>query len=59
MSAPDKKIPQIIPEEAEIIKQAFERYALGIYTDAGRKTCEGRPGSYGYEAIDARTYASY
>ncbi|HEX7023853.1 MAG TPA: glycoside hydrolase family 27 protein, partial [Gemmatimonadales bacterium] len=32
---------------------------FGIYTDAGRKTCEGRPGSYGYEAIDARTYASW
>ena len=24
---------------------------FGIYTDAGRKTCEGRPGSYGFEAI--------
>ena len=32
---------------------------FGIYTDAGRTTCEGRPGSYGYEAIDARTYASW
>ena len=32
---------------------------FGIYTDAGRTTCEGRPGSYGYEAIDAKTYASW
>jgi len=32
---------------------------FGIYTDAGRKTCEGRPGSYGYEALDAKTYASW
>ena len=32
---------------------------FGIYTDAGRKTCEGRPGSYGYEVIDAKTYASW
>ncbi len=32
---------------------------FGIYTDAGRKTCQGRPGSYGYEEIDARTYASW
>lgn len=32
---------------------------FGIYTDAGRKTCEGRPGSYGYEATDAKTYASW
>jgi alpha-galactosidase len=32
---------------------------FGIYTDAGTKTCEGRPGSYGHEALDARTYASW
>jgi alpha-galactosidase len=32
---------------------------FGIYTDAGLKTCEGRPGSYGYEEIDARTYAGW
>jgi alpha-galactosidase len=32
---------------------------FGIYTDAGRQTCEGRPGSYGHEAQDARTYASW
>lgn len=32
---------------------------FGIYTDAGRKTCEGRPGSYGYEAQDARSYAAW
>jgi alpha-galactosidase len=32
---------------------------FGIYTDAGRKTCEGRPGSYGYEANDAKRYAAW
>ncbi len=32
---------------------------FGLYTDAGRKTCQGRPGSYGFEAIDARTYAEW
>ncbi len=32
---------------------------FGIYTDAGRRTCEGRPGSYGYEEQDARTYAAW
>ncbi|KAF2078452.1 hypothetical protein CYY_000202 [Polysphondylium violaceum] len=32
---------------------------LGIYTDAGILTCQKRPGSYGYEAIDAKTYASW
>jgi alpha-galactosidase len=32
---------------------------FGIYTDAGRKTCQGRPGTYGYEEQDARTYADW
>src|SRR5487761_2420232 len=32
---------------------------FGIYTDAGRRTCQGRPGSYGHEDQDARTYAAW
>ena len=32
---------------------------FGIYTDAGRRTCEGRPGSYGHEEQDASTYAQW
>jgi alpha-galactosidase len=32
---------------------------FGLYTDAGRRTCEGRPGSYRSYAIDARTYAEW
>ena len=32
---------------------------LGIYSDAGEKTCEGRPGSYGYDEIDAKTFAKW
>jgi alpha-galactosidase len=32
---------------------------LGIYTDAGRMTCEKRPGSYEHEAQDISTYASW
>jgi alpha-galactosidase len=32
---------------------------FGLYTDAGRKTCEGRPGSYEHEAIDARSFAAW
>jgi alpha-galactosidase len=32
---------------------------FGIYTDAGRFTCQHRPGSYGYEDLDARTYAQW
>ena len=32
---------------------------LGIYTDAGYYTCQGRPGSFGHERQDAETYASW
>jgi alpha-galactosidase len=32
---------------------------LGIYTDAGRLTCEKRPGSFEHEFQDAKTYASW
>jgi alpha-galactosidase len=32
---------------------------FGIYTDAGRKTCQGRPGTFGSEELDARTYAEW
>ena len=32
---------------------------LGIYSDAGGKTCGGRPGSRGHEYQDAVTYASW
>ena len=32
---------------------------FGIYTDAGRKTCQGRPGTYGHEVEDARTFAAW
>ena len=32
---------------------------FGIYSDAGRKTCGGRPGSQGYEYQDALQYARW
>ena len=32
---------------------------LGIYSDAGVKTCGERPGSLGHEAVDAATFASW
>ena len=32
---------------------------FGLYSDAGTKTCAGRPGSLGYEIIDANTYAEW
>lgn len=32
---------------------------FGIYSDAGIMTCQRRPGSFGYEEIDAATYAEW
>lgn len=32
---------------------------FGLYSDAGEKTCQGRPGGLGYEKIDAATYAKW
>ncbi|MDR0893748.1 MAG: glycoside hydrolase family 27 protein [Prevotellaceae bacterium] len=32
---------------------------MGIYSDAGRTTCGGRPGSYGHEYQDALQYAKW
>lgn len=32
---------------------------FGIYSDAGLKTCAGRPGSWGHEYQDARQYAAW
>jgi len=32
---------------------------FGLYTDVGPKTCAGRPASFGFEDIDAATYAEW
>jgi len=32
---------------------------FGLYSDAGTKTCAGRPGSKDHEEVDARTYAEW
>jgi alpha-galactosidase len=34
-------------------------FKLGIYSDAGTKTCGGLPASYGHEAVDAETFAAW
>lgn len=31
----------------------------GVYSDCGDVTCQGRPGSYGYNTQDAQSYASW
>ena len=32
---------------------------FGVYSDGGNLTCQMRPGGYGYEDIDAKTYAEW
>ena len=32
---------------------------FGIYSDAGTRTCVGKPGGLGHEVIDALTYAAW
>ena len=32
---------------------------FGLYTDAGRKTCQGRPGLYGYDELDTKYFADH
>ena len=32
---------------------------FGLYSDGGNLTCQMRPGGYGYEEIDAKTYAEW
>ena len=51
------RFPQGMKALADYVHRKGLRF--GIYTDAGTKTCQGRPGSYGYEDRDARTYAAW
>lgn len=53
--------PQRFPSGIKALADYVHAKGLkfGIYTDAGLKTCQGRPGSYGYEAQDAGTYAAW
>jgi len=57
IQADPKKFPSGIKALADYVHSKGLKF--GIYSDAGRKTCGGRPGSRGYEFQDARTYASW
>ena len=55
---PDKKkFPYGMKALADSIHKRGLR--LGIYSDAAERTCGGAVGSYGYEKIDARTFAEW
>ena len=51
------KFPGGIPALADYVHA--KGLKLGLYTSAGAKTCQGRPGSRGYELLDAQTYAAW
>ena len=52
-----EKFPSGIKALADYIHAKGLKF--GIYTDAGTKTCAGRPGSIGHEYQDARQYAAW
>jgi len=53
---PDR-FPGGIPALADYVHSRGLKF--GLYTCAGTHTCQERPGSAGYEDIDARTYAEW
>ena len=55
--ADPQKYPSGIKALADYIHSKGLKF--GIYTDAGTKTCAGRPGSLGHEYQDARQYADW
>jgi alpha-galactosidase len=57
IAADSARFPRGIKPLADYVHSKGLKF--GIYTDAGTKTCQGRPGTYGYEDEDARTYASW
>jgi alpha-galactosidase len=52
-----KRFPSGIKALADYIHS--KGLKIGIYSDAGWKTCGGRPGSRGYEFQDAKMYAAW
>jgi len=55
---PDKeRFPSGIKALADYVHSKGLKF--GIYSDAGRATCQNRPGSYNYEEKDARQYAAW
>ncbi|MGA1799786.1 alpha-galactosidase [Sphingomonas sp. 4RDLI-65] len=57
ITADASKFPSGIKALADYVHSKGLKF--GIYSDAGRKTCGGRPGSQGHEYQDALTYARW
>ena len=54
---PNEKFPHGINAVADHVHDLGLK--LGIYSDAGILTCTFEPGSWGYEELDAQTYADW
>jgi len=52
-----EKFPDGIPALADYVHNKGLKF--GIYSCAGSHTCAGKPASYGYEEIDAQTFAEW
>ena len=57
IQADPKKFPSGIKALADYVHSKGLKF--GLYSDAGTKTCQGRPGSKNYEYRDARQYAEW
>ena len=57
ITADSMKFPSGIKALADYVHS--KGLKIGIYSDAGRQTCGGRPGSLGHEYQDALTYAKW
>ncbi len=57
LQANPQRFPSGIPALARYVHSLGLKF--GIYADLGTKTCAGYPGSYGYEARDAATFARW
>ena len=57
IAADPKRFPDGIKAVADYVHS--KGLLFGLYSDAGAKTCQGRPGSNGYETQDARQYAAW
>ncbi len=53
----EKRFPSGMKALADYIHSKGLKF--GVYSDAGARTCQGRPGSNGYEQEDARRYAAW
>ena len=55
--ADPSKFPSQIPALVDYVHS--KGLMFGIYTDVGHQTCAKAPGTWGYEAIDAATFAKW